>query len=59
MLSLGIQEIIEQVKVDGEYLTSSFEKVKKVLQEAKKQGLSFDYRHSDDNYFYQIYSDDL
>ncbi|HDR7294862.1 hypothetical protein R6231_14375 [Bacillus cytotoxicus] len=56
---MKVQEIIEQVKIDGEYLTPSFEEVEEVIQEAEKQGLSFTYGHSDDLYYYQIYSAEL
>ncbi|WP_258043882.1 hypothetical protein [Bacillus sp. ok061] len=50
-----IQIIIEQVQIEGEYSTPSLEEVELVLQEAKKQGLSFDYGHSANPYGYLYY----
>lgn len=50
-----VQIIIEQVKIEGKYSTPSLEEVELVLQEAKKQGLSFAYGDSTDPYGYLYY----
>ncbi|MGD6955453.1 hypothetical protein ACQCWI_28105 [Bacillus thuringiensis] len=52
---IGIQKIVEQVQIEGEYFTPSLVDVELVLQEAKKQGLGFTYGHTADPYYYRIF----